>query len=251
LQRTMVEYQQWLNDLPSSAQFELRKLPLDERVQEVVSSVRDHDRAFVLTPEDLQKLHQATRPHWVKMRAMGKGNSPRQLPGRNPEDFHKIARTVRDALPEDKRQRFDQLTPREQVQQLFDWIRQAGGMRETDRRASDRRYQNQPSEQELEDFFVEEVDAATKEELLAMPRDRMQHQLRQMYRGKLPMREWDTFSEGGERNRRRRGQFRGEERRRPEGPPPGSRAPGSKDRRGPPRFREDEPGPPPAQRPPF
>jgi hypothetical protein len=124
-------------------------------------------------------------------------------------------------------------------------------MRDTERRSGDRRHQNQPSEQELEEFFVEEVDAADKEELLAMPRDRMQHQLRQMYRGKLPMREWDTFGEADERNRRRRGSIRGEERRRPDGPPPGSRAPGPGERRGPPRFREGEPGPPPAQRPPF
>jgi hypothetical protein len=246
LQRTMVEYQQWLDGLPSSVQFELRKLPLDERVQEVVSSVRELDRAFLLTPEDLRKLHQATRPHWAIMSAMAKGNSSRQVPGRNPEDFHKIAHTVREALPEDKRQRFDQLTPREQVQQISDWIRQAGGMRDSDRRLGDRRRQIQPSEKELEEFFVEEVDAATKEELLAMPRDRMQHQLRQMYRGKLPVREWDIFGKQGDRNRRHRGQTRGEERRQPEGPPPGSR-----DRRGPPRFREGSPGPPPAQQPPI
>ena len=119
-------------------------------------------------------------------------------------------------------------------------------MRDSVRRSGDRRHQIQPSEKELEEFFVEEVDAATKEELLAMPRDRMQHQLRQMYRGKLPVREWDTFTTEGERNRRRRGQPRGEERRQPEGPPPGSR-----DRRGPPRFRDGSPGPPPAQQPPF
>lgn len=143
------------------------------------------------------------------------------------QDRRELLRVVHDALPEEKREQFDRLTPEEQWQHSMGWLRQAR-LRESDRRRPD-----QVSEQELEEFFVEEVDAATKEELLAMPRDKMQHQLRQLYRGNLPMRGWGMFGDQGERERGRRG------------PPPGMR-----ERRGPHRFPEGPPRPPPGERPP-
>ncbi len=245
LQQTMLEYQQWLNGLPPSEQFELRESPQQKRVREVVSNVQAGGKSFDLTPEELQKLVRVARPHWAEMRERTRGTSSRQFPRRNLQDIRELARTVREALPEEKREQFDELTPREQLQHFSGWMRQAGGLRETERRPGDRRYQIKPSEQELEKFFVEEVDAATKEELLAMPRDRMQHQLRQMYRGNLPLRDWDMFGDEVERDRRRRGLQRGDGRRRPDGPPPRSRY-----ERGPLRYRGGPLGPPPEERPP-
>ena len=246
LQQTMLEYQLWLDDLPPSEQFELREQPTEDRVREVVFTVQGGGKLLELTPDELQKLFQAARPHLAVIRERTRGGMSRRLSERNIQNFRELIRAVHDALPEEKREKFDKLTPPEQLQQLYNWMREAGKLRVSQRRSGDRRRADQPSEQELERYFVEEVDAATKAELLAMPLDRMQHQLRQMYRGNLPMRGWGMFGEGGERERGRRGPPpRGEGRRRPDGPPPGSR-----DRRGPPHFREGPPRPPPEERPP-
>ncbi|MCH8839227.1 MAG: hypothetical protein IH831_00835 [Planctomycetes bacterium] len=242
LQQTMLEYQQWLNGLPPSEQFELRKLPLEERVREVVSNVQEYDKSFDLTPEELQKLHRAVRPRWAKMRERawdnfsrrGRGNidsasvrgDPRRFPGRNSPEFQELIRAIREALPEEKREQFDQLTPPEQLQRSFGWMRRAERLKDVERRSGDRRRRTRVSEQELEEFFVEEVDAATKEKLLAMPRDEMQRRLRRMYDGKLPSRDWNMLGDEDGRDGRRPGPPRGVEQRRRDGPPSEEQPPG-------------------------
>ena len=237
LRRTMLAYQQWLDGLSASQQFELRELSLSERVRKVVSLVRVRETSFQLAPDELRELFHDARPQWLEMR------DRRRLPARNVQEARELVQIVREALPEEKREQFDQLTTREQLQHFSRWMLQAVRQREAARRPGERRRPDQITEQQLEQFFVEEVDAATKEQLLAMPRDKMQHQLRQMYRGKLPMPAWDGLGEPGERERPRRGPPRGGERRRTDGPPPRPLF-----ERGPFRFREDRPGPPPDER---
>ncbi len=225
LRQTMLEYQQWLNGLPPSEQYELRERPLEERVRRVVQTVQAEEKSFNLTPDELQKLYRAVRPRWTEMRERarvnfsrrGRGNidsasvrgDTRRFPGRNSPEFEELIRAIREALPEEKREQFDQLTPPEQLQRSFGWMRRAERLKDAERRSGDRRRRTRVSEQELEEFFVEEVDAATKEKLLAMPRDEMQQRLRRMFDGKLPSRDWNMLGDEDGRDGRRPGPPRG------------------------------------------
>ena len=236
LQQTMLDYQQWLDDLPPSEQFELRELPLKERVKQIASEVHAYDNSLELTPDELRILFRSVRQNLPWLRDFVQRGMRRRPTGRDLRDFQEMFRVVREGLPEEKREQFDQLTPPERIQHCRSWLRQAAKLRGAGR-------PDQPSEQELEKFFVEEVDATAKEELLAMPRDKMQHQLRQMYRDNLPMREWRNSGDWNERERGRPASPRGDGRRR-NGLPPRPRH-----ERGPPHHREGRPGPPLEDRP--
>lgn len=263
LQRTMLEYQQWLNGLAPSQQYELRGLPLEERVRKVVQMVQAAKKSFDLTPEELQDLYRAVGPRWREMSERMRENMSRRGRGdggpgsgrgdpfsfleENLPEFRELNRDIREAIPQEKREQFDQLTPRQQWQQIFGWMRRAVRPRAGGRRSGDRDRSERISEQELERFFVEELDAATKERLLAMPLDKMQHRLRQyyFYEGNLPMRNWEP-PPGEQRDRRPPGPPPDIDSRRREGPPvprerrgdpPFERHP--PDRR--PRFREGPP----------
>ncbi len=261
LQQTMLEYQQWLNGLPPSEQYELRERQLEDRVRRVIQIVQAEEKSFDLTPDELQKLYRAVRPRWTEMRERarenlsrrGRGNidsasvrgDPRRFLGRNSPEFQELIRAISEALPEDKREQFEQLTPQKQWQRFFGWMRRAERSKDDERRSRDPRRRARVSEQELEEFFVEEVDAATKEKLLAMPHDEMQQRLRRMYDGKLPSRDWNMLGDEDGRDGRRPGPSRGFEERRRDGPPPRLQY-----ERGSPRNREGPPGPPPEERPP-
>lgn len=258
LQRTMLEYQQWLNGLPPSEQFELREKP-EEAVQRVVYMVEEQRRneLFTLSREELLAVRRAVQPRLVAMRAQaleamsphereefdssfGRGRFWRIIGRIPPESRTELLRAVQEALPPEKRARFEQLSPREREQRLEGWLRQAVRADSPDRREGGRRRGRWIPEQELEEFFVEEVDATTKERLLAQPRDKMQQQLRQMYEGVLSSRNLGEPEDSG------RGRRRGD------GPPPrfSDRRDQPRPGRGPPddrppRFREGPPGPPP------
>jgi len=263
LQQIMLEYQQWLNGLPPSEQFELRERPLEERVRRVVRKVEREsgDKSLELSPDELQKLFQAVKPRLegLKGRALenlshrernefGPASGWRGLwrfLRRNPPEVLELNRAIREALPVEKREQFEQLTPPEQWQRFFGWMRRADRLKDAERRSGDWRRRARVSEQELEEFFVEEVDAATKEKLLAMPRDKMQQQLRRMYGGNLPSRDWDMRGDEDGRDRRRPRPPRDFEQRRRDRPPPRPRY-----ERDPSRYREGPLGPPPEERPP-
>lgn len=209
LQQTLLEYQQWLNGLPPSEQYELREKPADERVQRIVQMVAREagDKAFELTPEQLETLFLAVRPLWFQMREKAQegfsrreGNGMESARGRgelwrfvrdNAPEIRDLNLAIREALPDDVRKRYEQLSPREQWERFFRWMIQRDRQRDVERGPGGRRRRARPSEQQLEEFFVEEVDAATKERLLAMPRDRMQQVLRRMYSGNLSSRSWN------------------------------------------------------------
>ena len=257
LQQTMLEYQQWLNGLPPSEQFELREKP-EEAVRRVVHMVEEQRRneLFTLSREELLAVKRAVQPRLEAMRAQaleamsphereefdssfGRGRIWRIIGRIPPERRTEFSRAVQAALPPEKRARFEQLSPPERSQLMSGWLRQAVRADSPDRREGDRRHRRWIPEQELEEFFVEEVDAATKERLLALPRDKMQPQLRQMYEGVLSPR---NSSEPEDIDR---------ERRRGDGPPPWfqDRRDQQPPERGPPdrppHFREGPPGPPP------
>ena len=261
LQQTMLEYQQWLNGLPPSEQFELRERPLEERVWRVVRKVEREsgDKSLELSPDELQKVYQAVRPRLEELKEQALENlSQRErnefgpasgrrdlwrILGRNPPEVLELNRAIHAALPEEKREQFEQLTPQEQWQRFFAWMRRAERLKDTERRSGDRGRRARVSEQELEEFFVEEVEAATKEKLLAMPRDEMQQRLRRMYDGKLPSRDWNILGDEDGRDGRRSGPPRGFEEHRRDGPPSRPRY-----ERDPSRYREGPLGPPPEER---
>ncbi len=258
LQQTLLEYQQWLNGLPPSEQFELREKPREDRVSQIVRMVEQQKKNefLALSPDELRVVLRAVRPQLEAIRAQavetmsqrereesdssfGRGRIWRLNNRVPPQSREELLSAVHQALPPEKRARFEQLPPPEQWQRLFGWIRQAVRADSSDRRDGDRRNGRWIPEQELEEFFVEEVDAATKERLLAMPRDKMQELLEKMYTGDLSSRTGNE-PENHERERRHgdgpplRFQDRLDHPRPERGPP---------DR--PPRFREGPPGPPP------
>jgi hypothetical protein len=139
-----------------------------------------------------------------------------------------------DALPGRTREAFEELPPREKVERVLAWKRQAEAL------------QGQVSEQELERFFAEELDPEMRAELLRLPASDMQQALRRLYRrqpgrafaggggwGQPPWREESGRPEGP------RGPERGGRPPRPGGPsgegPPGEGPPGDW-RRGPGEF---------------
>jgi hypothetical protein len=75
-----------------------------------------------------------------------------------------------EALPERMREPFKALSPREKFARFGAWLRQAEAQR------------GQVSQEQLEKFFAEELDASTKEELLSLPPAEMLQALQRLYR---------------------------------------------------------------------
>jgi anti-sigma factor RsiW len=194
LQRALFAYHEWLRGLPPARQFELRSAPIDQRVRRVrqlASTMRD-DELFALSEEELRRfvgkmrgpfeelIRDAARDmleerggRWPNRRGEPMNQLPRILAAHfasevaRPGDFQTA---LIEALPERSREPFEQLAPREKVQRVMAWKRQAETL------------QGQVSESELERFFAEELDAETRAELLALPPGDMQQTLRRLYR---------------------------------------------------------------------
>jgi len=219
LQQTMFLYRLALNRLPPSLQFEMRKKPLEERIREINRRVQ-HQRkrsALKLTDEQLlaleSKVYRRFREMRSQMAAFQKNLPPRgqaawkkmpdrqkfQLFLRQSQSSDNLSKTailqeildaVVDSLPEDARKQFLARTRR---------VRQA---RMLESKSGQR---GVVSEQAMEDFFAEELDAQQREQLLAMPRDAMQRELRRLYRGGHPDRFWGrAHGEGPGRQRKHR-----------------------------------------------
>jgi hypothetical protein len=247
----MLQYQVWLNTLPASEQFELREKPVDERVQQIVAQQRrEANNPWIkLSPEEFRRLsntmgqirEQLTRDMSIQNRDENRGPNNRarnqsfaqqvrrQFNDRRDEWFPEILSSLSDA----NRAKLEQLEPVQQQRQIVRWIMESRN-RDEGRRVGQRRPFDLISQQELERFFAEETDGPTKERLLAMPRDKMEQQLKRLYfRSALP--------EGD-----RPGDFRPGDR--PMGPPPRGDRGGYGPRRGgpgfgPPRERRPEGGP--------
>jgi hypothetical protein len=220
LRDTMLRYQAWLGALPASQQFELRELDNGERVQRITSQLRREaaNPWIQLSSDEARRMERALaeireeffremppRPEGERPgdgpperrgegrgdgrpdgRGEGRGQGNRQ---RSPELAAQIRRQfnenraewvpqIVETLSPEHRQQFEQLTPMQQQRQIVRWIME-------NRNRPDGRRGGRPfaevSQQELERYFVEETNAATKERLLAQPRERMEQQLRRMY----------------------------------------------------------------------
>jgi hypothetical protein len=207
LRDTMLQYQAWLGAQPASQQFELRELDSRARVQRIATQLRRE--GIGLSTEEFRRLEAVfasireqlfsdmpPRPE-DQRRGGGRGEGPpeRRGEGRNQgprQRYQDLAGQLRrqfnehrgewlpqitEALSPEHREQFEQLAPGQQQRQIVLWIME-------NRNRPDARRGGRPfdvSQQELERFFVEETNAATKERLLAQPRERMEQQLRRMY----------------------------------------------------------------------
>jgi hypothetical protein len=283
LRDTMLRYQAWLGALPASQQFELRELSNHDRVQRIASQLRrDAMNPWIqLSPEEARRLEHALadvreqlfrelppRPSGEargepRTEGRGEGRGDGRSEGRgqgqgNRERNQNLAQQIRRqflehheewlpqilaALSPEHREQFEQLAPGQQQRQIVRWIME--NRNRPDARRGGRPF-SEVSQQELERYFVEETDAATKERLLAQPRERMEQQLRRMYfQGEFPD---ETFQRGdGQRGDGPRGE-------RPPGFPPRGEGEGFGRRRGPgpgfgpmgpPGFGQSLDGPPP------
>jgi hypothetical protein len=87
-----------------------------------------------------------------------------------PGDSQQFYQAVLAALPQRTRDPFDELRPQEKVERFLTWMRQyTAAMGEI-------------SQQDLERFFAEELDARTRAELLSLPPGEMEQALRWRYR---------------------------------------------------------------------
>jgi hypothetical protein len=195
LQRAMFVYHEWLRDLPPARQFELRHMPTEDRVRTVrqwASDMRD-DALFTLSEDELKRFVRKMRePLSELMRSAAKdlleSPDPRRgnrfpapmgpgLQGVLARQFAtgvarpgKFQSALIDAIPQRTRDAFEQLPPREKVERVMTWVRQAESL------------QGEVTQEELERFFAEELDPETRAELLSLPPGEMQQTLRRLYR---------------------------------------------------------------------
>ncbi len=269
LLQTMFRYQQWLSELSQSQQYEYRKLKASKRAVRVA---REMERAaskqqFELSQKQLQRLLRIIRPYIQKTAQQNQGIFEQELakmPQRDQRQFRARAKpeqmmwafqfamrhsenhvemmqafndVVVDALPDEMQEPYQLLPFWEKADLMRSWLWQARSQAAKGRRSGTKLRAGDISEQEFADFFVEELDPSEKERLLALPRDKMQQQLRQMILGRNPRRRGPMPSEWNPRRPpplgppgdRRRG-------RPPRGPGPGGRPP----------HHRPPPGPPPS-----
>ncbi|TWU30314.1 anti-sigma factor family protein [Bythopirellula polymerisocia] len=209
---TLLAYQAWLNTLPASQQFELREMPADERVREIVNVQRREaaNNWIDLSAEEVQQLRRVLlelRKQFMdsmssqqrdRFEAAGVGGRWIAMTRQFPELRGRWRTSAGEVLSADKLSEFEALTVDEQEKQLLHWMRDVT-MRDPRERGPGKRPRfDQVSQEELERFFAEELDATTRERLLAQPRDRMEQQLKYLYlRG-----EWPNYGENfSERDR--------------------------------------------------
>ncbi len=277
--QTMFRYQHWLNELTPSEQYDVRGLPASDHARHVAQSMKldAKQQKFELTSQQLQELMAAVRPYFLELRKEIISKMSRQEKKEaeswsdqrriresfrtlreSPQHMEELNRRVLDVLPEDISQEFQQLRLREKGPVVVGWLMQARAQAASGRRPGTNRHRGEVTEQELADFFVEELDSTEKERLLALPREKMQQRLEQLYFGQGPH-SWEPMRPDWGNRRppphpgpppEGRGRGRRDDRRGP-GPPHGPRRgpefDGDRERRPPRGFQRDRP---PHRRPP-
>lgn len=253
LRQTMRQYQQWLGGLPASEQYELRELTADKRVNQILRMLQQHalNKSLELTPEELQLFFQNVKSQLEREREkileeMSRSERARfeKLSGNEQRKdlIRKLMRNswrggkrfsilVKELIPEEKYEAFRKLSLEEKRRRFAGWMWEAHLQERPNRPRYGRRNSGEIPEQELEQYFTEELDAASIERLLALPREKMQQQLQRRYRGGMPPGDWESLLD------------------RDHGPPrrPGPPRPGEDRRMGRPRphdWHGERPGPP-------
>ena len=141
-----------------------------------------------------------------------------------------IHRLLQDSISEEKLQAFEELSTDQQRRRFAGWMWEAIDQEGPGRKRPGRRGPRELSEQDLEKYFSEKLDAASIELLLALPREKMQQQLERKARGDQQRgwegpRDWEHGPPG------RPGPPRPGEGRRRDGPGLNDRRPGPPERR--------------------
>jgi hypothetical protein len=229
LQATMIQYQQWLDRQRPSWRFELREMSEESRVQAIVRQVRKSRNQIMqeLTDEQIDQMVRQIQQHMPELRDRMQAEMSQKeqrylasLDGRkrwwallrrmtrhHSASSDALQMAILNILTEAQREQFQQLSRQDQWRNIFFWLH-AGSLRN-----SSKNRRAEVGEQDLENFFAEELNAAQKEELLALPRDAMRKRLERIY--------WGMEERPG---------FEG----------PAGRPPGPPDR----HFRDGRPGPP-------
>jgi hypothetical protein len=191
LERTMLQYREWLSSLPASRQFELRDMPVDDRVREIVNQVhRAANSPWIeLTPEETRRLDAIE--HSIRQQIIRETDPPergdfgRQTRDRRQGFAQQIVLYIQnhrnewrpqviEALSAEHLAKFEEMPLLLQQQQIVRWFMQRRGR-------GNGPFMFEVTQQELERFFVEKTDPADKEQLLALPRQQMQQELRRRY----------------------------------------------------------------------
>jgi hypothetical protein len=262
LQLNLLAYRRWLEQLTPGEQEDLREelkgVPLSEQMNRLERFARKEDlqAARQLSANEKERLREAVLAFVEERRAMlmdemerrGSGQRARRLEGprgalailtwmmRNEEGAKLARERIVGVLDPETITLFDRLNPQARRMQLWQWIRQA--------------MQPKLTPDELEEFFVDELDSNQRERLLNLPPGEMQSELEQMYLASELGFRGMAMPESGPWNAPRGPDFGPGMRRHPGGPPPDFRDRGPFDgppdrrdgrRRGPP----ERPGPPP------
>jgi len=243
---TLFRYEQWLNGMSPSNQYELGgRTESDSQHAAYVAKRMKQDASelqFELTPAQLRQLQEAVRPvisrlmrehqpefEGERSRRSDRGQGtyrdrPRQEQfvralysalKDSPERVTALNDAIIAALPTEMRPAFEQLSARDKAIRFGGWMRQARVRSEGRGRPGERPGSREIPEQELSDFFVDELKPEQKERLLALPREQMRQQLERLY-----------FN-GQMRDNDRRSKSWGEN----PGPQPSDRPPGNRDDR--------------------
>jgi len=228
LQKTMILYQQWLDSQPPSRRFELREMDEKPRVRAIVRQVRQSRSLPIvkLTDEQLgemvKRIQQRMPEFRDRMQAEMSPESKRYMASldghrrwwallrwltQHPSDASEALRaSILEILTEEQRVQFQKMSRHDQWRNFFSWLHASRFQ------SSSKSRRAEVGEMALENFFAEELDAAQKEELLALPRDAMHERLERLYWG----------MEGRPRFEGRTGRGQGPPARRPQGGRPGS-----------------------------
>ena len=214
---TMFRYQQWLSGLSQSQQYEYRELAASGSAIRVAREIEQavNQQQFELTQKQLRRFFRQVRPHVQKIVEQNKEALDKELakmPKRDQRFFRarskpeqvmwafqyamrhsqghvKIMKEFNEvvvgALPEEMRESYQQLPFWEKADLMRSWLWQARSSTAGDRHTGTKWHPGEITEQEFSDFFVEELEPAEKERLLALPRDKMQQQLERMMLGKM------------------------------------------------------------------
>jgi hypothetical protein len=199
LQGTISQYQQWLDGQPSSRRFELREMSENLRVQAIVRQVRENrsKTTLELTDEQIDKMIKKLQQRMpeIRDRTQAKMNPEYQqymtsLEGRkrwwallrwmtqhHSDAADELRAEILQILTETQREQFQQVSHQDQWRLFFGWLRASRFQN------SSRSRRAEVGEQDMENFFAEGLNAAQKEELLALPRDVMRRQLERLYWG--------------------------------------------------------------------
>lgn len=179
LRQVMQNFHEWLNTLPANQRMTLAALPDEDRLKRI-----DQIRAFQTkqkhraSPQDLHAIVAWAKKHEVqrKWTEARRNNTTTEVV--SAEDLAELRETLSD---EAKQALDDAHTPESMRQQLMAWFVQfrrqggAGGSRGGFRG---------PNDEELRTFLKDELSDAERDYLSALPPERMQFELRQLWREK-------------------------------------------------------------------